>query len=130
MKTPQPVHLGKLIKERMEEHKMSVADFAKKLDRSRENIYNLFEREHFNTELLEKIGRILEYDFFRHLVTNDQGSTIKNTQDVKDFYESPSLERCMEENRILRDALEAQKRVIIMQDEKLSSLSHKGRTGT
>jgi hypothetical protein len=45
-----------------------VAKFAKLIGKDRSTTYDIFTRQSIDTELLEKIGQILEYDFFQELL--------------------------------------------------------------
>ncbi|MDF2451745.1 MAG: hypothetical protein K0S26_1249 [Bacteroidota bacterium] len=58
------IHIGKRIKEELYRKNISVSDFAKKINKSRNVIYNIFERVSIDTELLNKIGKTLNCDFF------------------------------------------------------------------
>ena len=58
--------IGELIKERLNAHESSVAWFARKLSCSRVNVYKIFCKEYIDTELLTRISRILNYDFFQY----------------------------------------------------------------
>lgn len=58
------VHIGKKIKEEMYKQNISVSVFAKKINRSRNVVYDIFGRESIDTDLLNKIGKILNCDFF------------------------------------------------------------------
>jgi len=60
--------IGQIIKERLEAQKMEVTEFAKRINRERSNIYNIFQRDSIDTNLLKIIGQVLEYDFFQHLI--------------------------------------------------------------
>jgi hypothetical protein len=59
-----PVHIGKKIKEEVYRQGLAVSDFAKKINRSRNVVYNIFERESVDTALLNRIGKVLRCDFF------------------------------------------------------------------
>ena len=48
----------------MYKQNISVSDFAKKISRSRNVVYDIFGRESIDTDLLNKIGKILNCDFF------------------------------------------------------------------
>lgn len=61
------MHIGKRIKEVMAERKVSVIWVAKQIECERTNVYNIFEREDINTGLLQKLCRVLNYDFFKEL---------------------------------------------------------------
>lgn len=58
------IHIGKKIKEELYSQGISVSAFAKKINRSRNVVYDIFERESIDTDLLNKIGKILNCDFF------------------------------------------------------------------
>jgi hypothetical protein len=58
------IHIGKKIKEELYKQKLSVSTFAKKINRTRNVVYDIFERESVDTDLLNKIGKILNCDFF------------------------------------------------------------------
>lgn len=58
------IHIGKKIKEELYKQGISVSAFAKKINRSRNVVYDIFERESIDTGLLNKIGLILRIDFF------------------------------------------------------------------
>lgn len=58
------IHIGKRIREELDSQHMPVIDFAKKINRSRNVAYNIFERESIDTALLNKIAKVLNVDFF------------------------------------------------------------------
>lgn len=58
------IHIGKKIKEEVQLKGISVSLFAKKINRSRNVVYDIFERESIDTDLLNKISKVLSCDFF------------------------------------------------------------------
>jgi len=58
------IHIGQKIKEELYAQGISVSVFAKKINRSRNVVYKIFERESIDTELLNKMAKILNCDFF------------------------------------------------------------------
>ncbi len=58
------MHIGKSIKEELYKQGISVSVFAKKINKSRNVVYDIFGRESIDTGLLHKIGKILGCDFF------------------------------------------------------------------
>ena len=60
------VHIGKKIKEAVDKSGMTVTEFAEKINYSRRNIYSIFSKESIDTQLLLKIGKVLDQDFFNH----------------------------------------------------------------
>lgn len=59
------MHIGKRIKEVLEQRQKPVTWLAKEINCERTNVYNIFARKDINTALLAKIGIILEYNFFK-----------------------------------------------------------------
>ncbi len=62
-------HVGKMIKAELDKHPKhhTVTWFANELHCKRTNVYDIFNRQAVDTELLTRISRILEHDFFRDL---------------------------------------------------------------
>ena len=60
--------IGELIKLKLDSSGMDVTSFAKKLGKDRSTVYDIFLRDSIDTKLLEKIGQILEYDFFQEFL--------------------------------------------------------------
>ena len=63
-KRPSRLHIGNLIKEELEKQERTVSWFARKLCCDRSNVYKLFKRSTIDTELLLRVSKILNYDFF------------------------------------------------------------------
>lgn len=57
-------HIGEQIKEVLEKKGLSVTEFSKRINKSRENCYSIFARKTIDTGLLQQISVVLEYDFF------------------------------------------------------------------
>ncbi|MDR2684349.1 MAG: helix-turn-helix transcriptional regulator [Prevotellaceae bacterium] len=67
MKQLKNIHIGTIIKEKVEERKMSVAAFARKIHCDRTTIYDIYKRKSIDTELLIKISYALDYDFIHRV---------------------------------------------------------------
>lgn len=67
------MHIGQLIKQKMEERHRTVVWLARKLSYSRTNIYKIYDKSSIDTEVLLRISLILEYDFF-----NEYTQQLKN----------------------------------------------------
>ena len=83
------VHIGKSIKDVFDKKGFTVAEFARRINKSRENIYSIFKRKTIDTGLLLIISKILDYDFFKIYISNRE--------------EINELERLKEENKLLRE---------------------------
>lgn len=60
------IHIGIKIKSVVTQKGMTVSEFGRRINHSRENVYSIFKRETIDTGLLLIIGKVLEYDFFQH----------------------------------------------------------------
>jgi hypothetical protein len=58
------VHIGQEIKRVLDQSDISVTEFAKKINKSRGNVYSILTRNSIDTELLQVISSVLNYDFF------------------------------------------------------------------
>lgn len=58
-------HLGKLIKAELTRQGRSITWLATQIDCTRENLYQLFRHQWIHSETLFKIGKALDYDFFK-----------------------------------------------------------------
>lgn len=58
------VNIGQTVKKVLEKKGMTVSEFGRRINKSRENVYSIFERKSIDTALLEKISEVLEYNFF------------------------------------------------------------------
>lgn len=59
------MHIGKLIKQQMEEQGKTVVWLARQLSYSRTNVYKIYEKPSIDTDVLMRISVILKYDFFQ-----------------------------------------------------------------
>jgi len=60
----EEIHIGKKIREKLDEQGNGIKWFAEKLGCSRDNIYKIFQRKYIDTYLLMRISIALDYDFF------------------------------------------------------------------
>jgi len=67
-------HIGEQIKSVLEKKGLSVTEFAKRINKSRENCYSIFLRKTIDTGLLMKISSVLEYDFFEQFSRNSHSN--------------------------------------------------------
>ena len=57
------IHIGSIIKKKVEESKMSIAEFAEKIYCDRTTVYDLFKRSSIDIERLIRISKVLGYNF-------------------------------------------------------------------
>lgn len=58
------MHIGSIIREQLKKDGRSVVWLARELGCHRTNIYNLFDKYSIDTQLLERISIIMQYNFF------------------------------------------------------------------
>ena len=61
------MHIGKHIQEKLKEKRYSVTWFAAQICCTRTHVYKIFQKSSIDTELLERICIILEYNFFEDI---------------------------------------------------------------
>ena len=64
MATQQNIHIGKLIKSVFDDSGLSVAEFARRINCGRSNIYFIFERNTIDVKQLINICNALNHNFF------------------------------------------------------------------
>ena len=60
------IHIGKMIEAELHRQERTVAWFARNLYCERTNVYHIFKRQSLDTELLLRISRLLDHDFFKY----------------------------------------------------------------
>ena len=61
------IFIGKIIAKKVKESHLSVAEFAKRINRSRTTVYDIFSRKSIDIELLMIISEALNYDFLTEI---------------------------------------------------------------
>lgn len=56
-------NFGSEIRKVLKEKGMTVSEFARRINKSRENAYDIFRRKSLDTDLLSTISQALDYDF-------------------------------------------------------------------
>lgn len=105
-------NFGAEIRKVLKEKGMSVAEFARRINKSRENAYDIFRRKSLDTDLLSVISQVLEYDFLTK--SRERKTRTDLASEGKAAYGSAEHEMMLmrEELFILRkELLELKKRV-------------------
>ena len=58
------MHIGQLIKQQMEMQGKTTSWLARELAYCRTNVYKIYDKKSIDTDLLLRISRLLQYDFF------------------------------------------------------------------
>jgi len=98
------VHIGEQIRQILRERGMTVSEFSRRIITSRENVYTIFKRKTIDTVLLQKIGQVLNHNFFSHYelseesdisVASDNSETVFNFNIVVAMRKIEELERSL-----------------------------------
>jgi hypothetical protein len=120
-----PIHIGKKIREEVDKQNIPITTFAKKISRSRNVVYDIFERESVDTGLLNKIGKVLNCDFF-----SVYSAQKEYTQDgFKHFYvrepevsyKSQEESRLQQQNQMLKTEITYLKKIISLFEKEAKS---------
>ena len=65
------IHIGKLIKQKFDESKLSISAFAKAIQSSRTNVYNIFNSKSIDIDKLILISKVLNYNFLDAYLIKD-----------------------------------------------------------
>lgn len=71
------MHIGQLIKQKMEEEGKTVSWLARNLSYCRTNVYKIYDKKSIDTDLLMRISALLEYNFFLDY-TNEFDKNVSN----------------------------------------------------
>ena len=58
------MHIGSLIRQKVDEKGITIVRFADQLACTRANVYKIFSKKSIDTDTLLRISMILEFDFF------------------------------------------------------------------
>lgn len=74
------IHIGQIIEKVIHNQERSITWFSKKLYCDRTNVYSIFKRQSIDTELLLRISKILNHNFFDYYTeefTNNQDEEVQ-----------------------------------------------------
>jgi len=66
------IHLGKLIQTFVKENNINSAHLARKVGKTRQNIYDLYKRDDIEVKLFLAISEALQHNFIEDLIPNDK----------------------------------------------------------
>lgn len=65
------IHIGSIIRRKLEESPLTIAEFAERINRTRPTVYDIFSRKSIDTELLITISKVLNYNFLQEVYIKD-----------------------------------------------------------
>ncbi len=107
-------HIGKLINDQLKKVGMTKSEFARRVASSPQSIHYILKRKSIDTDMLQKISRTLNYDFFQHFLGLDKPSKANDellgftTNDIKKELESvkSEIEIVLLHNAYLKEILQ------------------------
>ena len=113
-----PIHIGKKIKEEVYKQRISITTFAKKISRSRNVVYDIFERESVDTDLLNKIGKVLNCDFFSVYSAQKEysleGTKTFNLKEPETTYNKQEETSLAQQNQSLKNEIVYLKKIVAL----------------
>lgn len=114
--------LGHLIKQKVEEQGLSITEFAQKIHTSRRTVYEIFQKDNIDTELLHRISKILGSDWIVEYFIQKYKYNVQKNEQYKHLDTGHSLiqfltEFTVENKRILNE-IKALQHLILEQLEK------------
>lgn len=58
------MRIGEKVEARAKELRMGPTELARKIKSTKQNVYNIYKRHSIDTDLLQRLGKVLEFDFF------------------------------------------------------------------
>lgn len=78
------MHIGELVRARAKELKIGSTELAKRINTSKQNVYGIYKRDSIDTQLLDKLCKALDYDFFKHFSGANSGKLMLTYPEYQD----------------------------------------------
>jgi len=120
------IHVGKLVLDKLKERGMKKSEFARRINKSRQNVQDIFKRESLDTHLLFDISVVLEFNFFE--ILSDQVNVPSSVLLMEESgnYKAVKNEKQKQKNQLLtlsKHLKQAQKEIIYL--KKINNLLEK-----
>lgn len=66
------IHIGNIIRQKVEESTLSIAEFAILINRTRPTVYDIFNRKSIDIDLLISISEVLDYNFLQEVYLKNE----------------------------------------------------------
>lgn len=60
------MRIGEKVEARAKELRMGPTELARKIKSTKQNVYNIYKRHSIDTDLLQRLGKVLDFDFFTY----------------------------------------------------------------
>jgi hypothetical protein len=65
------VHIGEKIRQRTKQLRIGPTELGRLINTSKQNVNGIFKRRSIDSDLLKKLSKALEYDFFQYYLSED-----------------------------------------------------------
>jgi hypothetical protein len=76
------LHIGEKIRARAKDLRVGPTELARQIKTSKQNVYGIYRRASIDTELLQKLSRALEFDFFAYYASGVKPEKILTVQET------------------------------------------------
>jgi transcriptional regulator with XRE-family HTH domain len=101
------MHKGQVIQKAVKESGISITQLAKKIRKSRQSIYNIFESQNVSIDLILSIGNAIHYDFskdFKQLKTySTKTDPMMAEEDNAEYWKQKYIALLEEYNQLLKN---------------------------
>ena len=98
------IHIGKLIEKRVRETGISNSQFALLMNCHRTTVNNIYKQSTIDLAKLQKICKVLDYDFFKHYITGSNCSESKVISKRIEFT-SDEIQKIAENDKVVVEVL-------------------------
>lgn len=90
------IHIGSIIRQKLMESPLSIAEFASRINRTRTTVYDIFERKSIDVDLLLRISEVLQYNFLEevYLLEHSKEVAVSEFRSEEPRPEEPRPEEC------------------------------------
>lgn len=78
--------IGELIKRQIEEQHVCISDFAKRINCTRSNVYDILKRDSIDVKLLMDISMALNYDFIHEIINKSDEYIFSDKYSLSDSF--------------------------------------------
>lgn len=114
------IHIGSKVQERARELRIGATELGKKINTTKQNIYGIFKRRSLDTDLLLKLSKALDQDFFLYYSKSVTVTEPKGEYLTKD--KISSFEATKKENEALKKEIVELREKILLQKKMIALL--------
>lgn len=123
MERSQRIHIGRIIEARINELRISKAEFARRIGTSKQNVNRILEKESMDTAVLTKYSEVLNYNFF-NLYADEQQKIVKTEGDYSPASDSGDVSVIVGD-AVLAERVKSLEALVAEKDERITELKER-----